>query len=84
MLEIVPSSAKSTYRTGGGRTEVRFSTADLFGPGDSFALTKANKAFANAPLMNNGGTLDYSVTVLAYDEVAHEAFFTIKNISAAQ
>ena len=34
-------------------------------------------SFPNAPYLNTGGTLDYTVTVEHYDTVNHEAIITI-------
>ena len=81
LVEIVPSDKDETaYRKGAGIHNIMiFNTQDLFGPGQTFS-TKYNRAFTNVPFMNNGGTLDYSVTVEAYDAVAHEAVVTIKKL----
>lgn len=38
-------------------------------------------SFPNAPYLNTGGTLDYTVTVEHYDTVNHEAIITISGKS---
>lgn len=83
LVELVPSNKTSFYRAGNGDTTAQFCTWHLFTPGKTFTLDTSNNAFTNAPRMNNGGTLDYSVTVKAYDGETHEAVITIKNISNA-
>ena len=82
LVEIVPSDKDNTsYRKGTGIDTIKvFNTQNLFGPGQTFS-TQYNMAFTNVPRMNNGGTLDYSVTVRAYDEITHEAVITIKRIN---
>ena len=57
-----------------------FSAKDLFGPGEVFSMETCSQAFAGAPYLNNGSTLDYSVTVDRYDPGTHEAVITIRKI----
>ena len=80
LVEIIPSGKNANYRKGLGSTVVKFSTDDLFGKGNKLVLDRKNKSFANAPYMNNGGTIDYSVIVEYYDANSHEAIITIKRI----
>lgn len=81
LVELVPSDGTSKYRKS---TPVSwaiftiFSPKDLFGPGEVFTVKNCWGAFPDAPYMNNGGTLDWSVTVDAYDPVAHEAAVTVR------
>ena len=89
LVEIVPSDRSNKFRLhsspGNWNTIfMPFSTNDLYGVGDTFVLDEGNESFVNAPYMNNGGTLDYSVTVLSYNEKTNEAVITIKNIAAAR
>ncbi|MBQ1305018.1 MAG: hypothetical protein IIY44_01310 [Erysipelotrichales bacterium] len=58
-----------------------YSVSDLFGPGDVFSMDTCAGSFPNAPYLNTGGTLDYTVTVEHYDTVNHEAIITISGKS---
>ena len=53
---------------------------DLVGPGDVFSMEKCAGAFVDAPLMNNGSTLDYEVEVDFYDPETREAIVTVRKI----
>ena len=57
-----------------------FDVRDLFAPGRVFSMEKNKKAFANAPLMNNGSTFDYEVEVNFYDPDTREAIVTVRKI----
>ena len=85
LAEIVPSDGSSCYRISTPPKVLyaivhRFNTGDLFGPGDVFSMETCRDAFASYPLMNNGGTLDYTVKVEHYDAETHEAIVTITRI----
>lgn len=58
-----------------------FCACDLFIPGSSFSMESHSSAFANAPYMNNHGTLDYAVTVESYDPQTMEAIVTVERIT---
>ena len=58
-----------------------FCASDLFITGSGFSMESHGSAFANAPYMNNHGTLDYAVTVDYYDPTAMEAIVTVKRIT---
>ena len=49
-------------------------------PGDVFSMETCADAFPNAPLMNNGTSLDYEVRVDFYDPRAREAIITVSKI----
>ena len=83
-IEIVPSDGSGRFR---GKDQIMFWQAvdsllvnDLFGPGDVFSMEKCAGAFVDAPLMNNGSSLDYEMTVDFYDPEAREAVITIRKI----
>lgn len=82
LVEVVPSDRSTKFRIHHSYKDNGFpwffTTDDLYGAGDVFVLDETNESFADAPYMNNGGTLDYSVTVEAYDAETHEAIITIK------
>ena len=50
---------------------------DLFGPGEEFSMARCAEAFPNAPLLNNGGSFDYSVRVEGYDPETCSAIVTV-------
>ena len=83
-IEIVPSDGSGRFR---GKDQIMFWQAvdsllvnDLFGPGDVFSMEKCAGAFVDEPLMNNGSSLDYEMTVDFYDPEAREAVITIRKI----
>ena len=53
---------------------------DLFGPGEEFSMARCAEAFPNAPLLNNGGSFDYSVRVEHYDPETAAAIVTVTRI----
>lgn len=53
---------------------------DLFGPGEEFSMERCGDAFLHAPLLNNGGSLDYSVRVEAYDPETAAAIVTVSRV----
>ncbi len=53
---------------------------DLFGPGEEFSMERCGDAFLHAPLLNNGGSLNYSVRVEAYDPETYTAIVTISRV----
>lgn len=81
LVELVPRDGTGKYRV---TTPTNwsafhfFAVNDLFRPGDSFSMRTHADAFPNAPYMNNGGTLDWTVTVDAYDPETHEAVVTVR------
>ena len=58
-----------------------FCASDLFVSGSSFSMESHSSAFANAPYMNNHGTLDYAVTVESYNPQTMEAIVTVERIA---
>ncbi len=79
-IEIVPRDGSARFRSYVmiGQTDYwELKSTDLYGPGDVFSMERCGKAFPHAPYMNNGGTMDYSVTVELYDPVTMEAVITI-------
>lgn len=86
LVEVVPSDRSSKFRKYDMSKSLDgfscpLTVSDLFGPGDTFILDETNKSFTNAPYMNNGGTLDYSVTVEQYNTQTHEAVIKIRKIN---
>ncbi len=82
-IEIIPSDGTSKYRLStptNWSIYTIFSVKDLFGPGEVFSMETCSDSFPDGPLMNNGGTFDYSVKVDYYDPVAHEAIITVTKI----
>lgn len=80
IIDIIPSDGTSKYRisTPTERSAFTcFTTADLFGKGDVFSTATHSDSFANGETMNNGGTLDYTVTVVDYDEETGTAIINI-------
>jgi hypothetical protein len=72
-IEIVPRDGSDRFRSHVviGQTDYwELKCTDLFCPGDVFSMERCARAFPHAPLMNNGGTMDYTVTVELYDPVA--------------
>ncbi len=83
LLDIIPSDGSSKYRisTPSDWSIFHIFTAkDLFGPGETFSMQSCFSAFPDAPYMNNGGRLSYSVTVDEYDTAAREAVVTVKRV----
>lgn len=84
LLEIVPRDGSGRFRLGTptyASIFAVFCTKDLFGPGDVFDPSAAPECFAGGDVMNNGGTLNYQITVDAFDESAGIATVTITKIS---
>ena len=84
LIEVVPSDGSRRFRTF-ARTNNRwlsdfYQVTDLFAPGDVFSMETCADAFANAPLMNDGSSLDYEVRVDYYDPRAQEAIITVTKI----
>ena len=80
-IEIVPRDGSDRFRRHGGTGDTDFGDlmcTDLYGPGDVFSMERCAKAFPHAPYMNNGGTMDYTVTVELYDPETMEAVITIR------
>lgn len=84
LIEIVPSDGSKRFRHNEHKmywqAEDTLTVTDLYGPGDVFSMEKCADAFAEAPLMNNGSTLDYEVRVDFYDPEAREAIITVRKI----
>ena len=84
LIDVVPSDGSRRFRTY-SQTNTRwlsdfFQVTDLFTVGDVFSMETCSDAFANAPYMNNGSSLDYEVRVDFYDPKAQEAIITISKI----
>ncbi|MBQ7223515.1 MAG: hypothetical protein IJS38_02985 [Erysipelotrichaceae bacterium] len=83
LIDLIPSDGTSKYRLStptDWSAFTIFTPKDLFGPGEEFSMAGCGDAFPDGPLMNNGGTLDYSVRVDHYDPAAHEAIITVTRI----
>ena len=80
LIELVPSDGRSKYRLSSMGTTAIFIPMDLFGPGETFSMQTCANAFPDAPYMNNGGTLNYTVTVEHYDPETHEAIVTVAKV----
>ena len=85
LIEIVPRDGTSKYRKCTPQSTIEsnnaftfFNVNDLFGVGDSFSVDTHYNCFANGKMMNNGGTLDYVVTVLDYNGETGNALINIK------
>ncbi len=84
MIEIVPSDGSARFR----RNEHKMfwqacdslTVDDLYGPGDTFSMEKCSDAFVFAPLMNNGSSFDYEVSVVFFDPDEREAIVTVRKI----
>ena len=82
LLELIPRDGSSRFRKYDPEiTRTSFAPEDLFRPGDTFSMETCPGSFTLWPTMNDGGTLDYSVTVELYDPVAMEAVVTITRIA---
>jgi len=83
LLEYIPCDGTSKIRI---CTSTSFSlytepcSRDLFGAGASFSQATHSAAFANGLKTNNGGSIDYTITVDEYDVKTHEAIVTITKI----
>jgi hypothetical protein len=81
LLELIPRDGSSRFRKYDPEiTRTEFAPEDLFRPGDTFSMETCPGSFTLWPHMNDGGTLDYSVTVELYDPIAMEAVVTIRRI----
>ena len=83
-LDLIPRDGSSKFRVStpiSWAIYTPFCVSDLFSPGDVFSMETCADAFLNAPYMNDGGTLDYSVTVEHYDKTTHEAIVTVERIA---
>lgn len=84
LIDVVPSDGSRRFRTfSRTRSHWRsdfYQVTDLFMPGDVFSMETCADAFPNAPLMNNGTSLDYEVRVDFYDPRAREAIITVSKI----
>ncbi len=83
-LDLIPRDGSSKFRLStpiSWAIYTPFCVSDLFAPGSVFSMETCADAFADAPYMNNGGTLDYSVTVEHYDRTTHEAIVTVERIA---
>lgn len=80
LIELIPSDGTSKYRLSTPTewsTFTMFSPKDLYCSGETFSVQSHSAAFPDAPHMNNGGMINYSVTVEHYDPATHEAIVTI-------
>jgi len=83
MIEYIPRDGTSKIRI---NTPTKYSvfyiagSRDLFGAGASFSQATHSAAFANGLKTNNGGSIDYTITVDEYDVKTHEAIVTITKI----
>ncbi len=83
LIDLIPSDGSSKYLMNDNPPSnwaaySPFRPSDLFITGDTFSIESCAKAFPDAPLMNNGEKLNYSVTVLSYDPINKEAVINIK------
>ena len=84
MVEIVPSDGSARFRRNEHKMYWQASdtltVSDLYGPGDTFSMEACADAFVFAPLMNDGSTFDYEVTVDFFDPDEREAIVTVRKI----
>lgn len=85
LLEIVPADGSSKFRLNETPPSWAiydlFRPNDLFAPGECFSMEACAASFAEAPRMNNGGTLDYAVKVESYDPDTSEAIVTVFRVN---
>ena len=83
MIDWIPADGSSKFRLCTPLSWAIYTPGcvnDLFGPGEEFSMERCADAFPNAPRMNNGGTLDYSIRVEHYDPEAATAIVTVKRV----
>ena len=83
MIDLIPSDGSSKFRICHPLDWAVMTPAcvkDLFGPGEEFSMARCGEAFPNAPRLNNGGTLDYSLRVEAYDPESCSAIVTVTRV----
>ncbi|MBQ6292622.1 MAG: hypothetical protein IJK77_01940 [Lachnospiraceae bacterium] len=84
LTDLIPSDGSSRFRRYTNNYNFLaydiLQVTDLVTAGDVFSMETCADAFANAPYMNNGSTLDYEVRVDFYDPKAQEAIITISKV----
>ena len=83
MLDWIPSDGTAKFRISTPLYWAAITPAcvkDLFGPGEEFSMARCADAFPEAPLLNNGGSFDYSVRVEVYDPETATAIVTVRRV----
>ena len=83
MIDWIPADGSSKFRLSTPISWAIYTPVcvnDLFGPGEEFSMARCAEAFPNAPRMNNGGTLDYSLRVEHYDPETAAAIVTLTRV----
>ena len=83
MIDWIPADGSSKFRLSTPISWAIYTPVcvnDLFGPGEEFSMARCAEAFPNAPRMNNGGTLDYSLRVEHYDPETATAIVTVTRV----